>query len=87
MSLFRLDASIRVEGSRSRALADLVEHEWRAAHPGAGVLRRDVGIAPVPATTWGTAAFAGYVPEGPTLARTDRSHRHRGHPGRRAVRL
>ena len=29
MTLFRLDASIRVDGSHSRALGDLVEHEWR----------------------------------------------------------
>ena len=33
MSLFRLDASIRTEGSHSRELADIVEAEWRAAHP------------------------------------------------------
>ena len=31
MSLFRLDASIRVEGSHSREIADIVEQEWRAA--------------------------------------------------------
>ena len=34
MSLYRLDASIRVEGSHSRAIADIVEQEWRNAHPG-----------------------------------------------------
>jgi hypothetical protein len=28
MSLFRLDASIRVEGSHSRVIADIVEQEW-----------------------------------------------------------
>ena len=39
MSLFRLDASIRVEGSHSRELADIVEQEWRSAHPNAPVLR------------------------------------------------
>ena len=33
MSLFRLDASIRVEGSHSREIADIVEQEWRTAHP------------------------------------------------------
>ena len=33
MSLFRLDASIRVEGSHSRAIADIVEQEWRNARP------------------------------------------------------
>lgn len=36
MTLHRLDASIRVEGSHSRAIADIVEQEWRVAHPQRG---------------------------------------------------
>jgi FMN-dependent NADH-azoreductase len=63
MSLFRLDASIRVEGSHSRAIADVVEHEWRNAYPGEPVIRRHVGVDPIPATTWATAVFAGRIPE------------------------
>jgi FMN-dependent NADH-azoreductase len=63
MSLYRLDASIRVEGSHSRALADIVEQEFRSAHPNDPVIRRHVGIEPVPSTTWGTAALAGSTPE------------------------
>jgi FMN-dependent NADH-azoreductase len=63
MSLYRLDASIRVEGSHSRAIADIVEQVWRAAHPTAPVVRRHIGIEPVPATTWRTAALAGFTPE------------------------
>jgi FMN-dependent NADH-azoreductase len=63
MSLYRLDASIRVEGSHSRAIADIVEQEWRNAHPGESVIRRHVGVDPVPATTWATAVFAGRTPE------------------------
>jgi FMN-dependent NADH-azoreductase len=63
MSLYRLDASIRVEGSHSRALADIVEQEWRDAHPTATVIRRHVGVDPVPATTWGTAVMANMTPE------------------------
>ncbi|PRY31684.1 FMN-dependent NADH-azoreductase [Umezawaea tangerina] len=63
MSLFRLDASIRVEGSHSRAIADIVEQEWRTAHPHSPVVTRHIGVDPVPATAWGTAAFAGYTPE------------------------
>jgi FMN-dependent NADH-azoreductase len=62
MSLYRLDASIRVEGSHSRAIADIVEQEWRNAHPDEPVVRRHVGIEPIPATTWATAVFAGYTP-------------------------
>jgi FMN-dependent NADH-azoreductase len=63
MSLFRLDASIRVEGSHSRAIADIVEQEWRNAHPGEPVIRRHAGVDPIPATAWATAVFAGFTPE------------------------
>jgi FMN-dependent NADH-azoreductase len=63
MSLYRLDASIRVEGSHSRAIADIVEQEWRNAHPGEPVIRRHVGVDPIPATAWATAVFAAYTPE------------------------
>ena len=63
MSLYRLDASIRVEGSHSRAIADIVEQEWRDAHPDESVIRRHVGVEPIPATTWATAVFAGRTPE------------------------
>jgi FMN-dependent NADH-azoreductase len=58
MSLFRLDASIRVEGSASRALADIIEAEWRAGNPGAPVTRRHVGTEPLPSGAW-AAAVAG----------------------------
>jgi FMN-dependent NADH-azoreductase len=63
MSLYRLDASIRVEGSHSRAIADIVEQEWRNARPGEPIIRRHVGVDPIPATAWATAAFAGWTPE------------------------
>lgn len=63
MSLFRLDASIRADGSHSREIADIVEQEWRSEHPGQDVVSRHVGTDPVPATVWGLAAFAGYTPE------------------------
>lgn len=52
MSLFRLDASIMPATSQSRALADLVEAEWSAAHPDSVVTRRDLGTNPLPSTTW-----------------------------------
>ena len=68
MSLYRLDASIRVEGSNSRAIADIVEQEWRNTHPGDAVVRRHVGVDPIPATTWATAVFASRTPE---QSRTD----------------
>ena len=62
MSLYRLDASIRVEGSQSRAIADIVEQEWRSAHPDEPVVRRHLGVEPIPATAWATAVFAGHTP-------------------------
>src|SRR5579863_7469385 len=62
MSLFRLDASIRVEGSHSRAIADIVEQEWRNAHPDEPVIRRHVGGDRILATAWATAVGAGRTP-------------------------
>ena len=62
MSLFRLDASTRVDGSHSRAVADIVEQEWRDAPPGDLIVRRHVGVEPIPATAWATAVFAGRTP-------------------------
>lgn len=63
MTLFRLDASIRTEGSHSRAIADLVEQEWRAARPDEKIVRRHVGTEPIPATAWAAAAGALFVGE------------------------
>ncbi|GAB3598359.1 NAD(P)H-dependent oxidoreductase [Angustibacter peucedani] len=62
MSLFRLDASIRVDGSHSRQIADVVEREWSAAHPGSPVVRRHVGTDPVPATAWAHGVAASQTP-------------------------
>lgn len=63
MTLFRLDASIRVDGSHSSRIADLVEQEWRSAHPDSGVVRRPVGTEPLPADAWANAVTASRVPE------------------------
>ena len=63
MSLFRLDASIRVDGSQSRQLADLVEQPWRRANPDAALVRRNLAENPIPAETWVNAVSAGYVDE------------------------
>lgn len=58
MSLFRLDASIRTEGSVSRAIADIVEESWRQDNPDETVTRRHLGLEPVPATSWALCVFA-----------------------------
>lgn len=62
-TLLRLDASIRTEGSRSRALADLVEAEWLAAQPEGVVRRRELALDPIPSDAWHLAVGAGMTPE------------------------
>src|ERR1700744_4540765 len=63
MTLYRLDASIRVAGSASGELASLVEQEWLAAHPGDTVVRRHLGTSPIPADAWPLAVAASQTPE------------------------
>lgn len=63
MGLFRLDASIRTDGSASREIADIVESEWLAAHPGDSVVRRHIGVDVLPADAWGIAVGAGLTPD------------------------
>ena len=46
MGLFRLESSIRTEGSISREVADVVEDAWARDRPGDRVVRRDIGLAP-----------------------------------------
>ena len=62
-TIFRLDASIRQEGSVTRAVADTLESTIVEDLGDAQVVRRDLGLDPVDPTVWGTAAFAGYTPE------------------------
>jgi FMN-dependent NADH-azoreductase len=57
-TLLRVDASIRVEGSVSRALADSAQAAWEAEHPNGTVIRRDLGLNPIPADTWPLAVAA-----------------------------
>src|SRR4051812_39954984 len=63
MSLFRLDTSIRGGASRTGALADLVEQQWRDVTADTAVVRRHLGQDPLPATAWATAVGAHYAPE------------------------
>jgi FMN-dependent NADH-azoreductase len=62
VSLFRLDASIKVEGSASREIADVVEEHWLAAHPGDRVVRRHLGTDPLPSDAWAHAVSASWTP-------------------------
>jgi FMN-dependent NADH-azoreductase len=63
MSLFRLDASIRVEGSHSREIADIVEQEWQSHQPETKIVRRHIGAEPLPATAWADAVAGSWTPE------------------------
>jgi len=63
MSLFRLDASIFPGTSASAEIADVVESEWAATHPGEPVVRRHLGADPLPADAWALATAGGFIPE------------------------
>ena len=63
MTLFRLDSSIRTDGSASREIADIVEERWLDNHPGDHVVRRHIGVDVLPADAWGLSVSAGWTPE------------------------
>lgn len=67
-TLLRVDASVRLNGSVSRALADSAEAAWRAEHPDGVVVRRDLGRDPLPATAWPALAKAALGEEPATEA-------------------
>lgn len=60
MTLFRLDASIRSEGSASRELADVVERAYLEGRD-TNVVRRDVGRHPLPSSAWASAVAGSRV--------------------------
>lgn len=63
MKLFRLDSSIRQQGSVSREVADTLERAWREQHPGGEVIRRDLTGDPLPASAWSAAATGRQTPD------------------------
>ncbi|MDX6744670.1 NAD(P)H-dependent oxidoreductase [Actinocorallia sp. A-T 12471] len=63
MNLFRLDASIFPANSASSEIADRVEAEWAAAHPGGTIVRRHLGTDPLPADAWALATLGGFAGE------------------------
>jgi len=62
-TLFRLDSSIRTEGSVTRAVADTLETAIADQLGSVDVVRRDVGQNPVAADVWSASALAGFVDE------------------------
>src|SRR3954469_8992370 len=62
-TLFRLDASIRLTGSRTRLLGDEVERAVTARIPDVLVVRRDVGVRPLSPSAWADASAAASIPD------------------------
>jgi FMN-dependent NADH-azoreductase len=62
VSLLRLDASIRHNGSASRALADIAESQWLETTTDRTITRREIGTTPLPSTAWGDAVTASALP-------------------------
>ena len=65
-TLLRIDASSRNTASHSRALGDAFEAEWRALHPDAAIVRRDLAAEPVPHIADATIAGFYAAPEAMT---------------------
>jgi len=67
-TIFRLDASIRSEGSVTRAVATSLEAALLADTPDARVVRRDLSREPLPSTVWALALTGFHIPEGERTA-------------------
>jgi len=62
-TVFRLDASIKPEGSVTRAVSDTLQNAIVAElGDDTVVTTRAIGTNPLPSDAWATAAFAGYTP-------------------------
>lgn len=61
-SLYRLDASIRAEGSVTRSVADRFEAAFDNSAEDSSRISRDIGLAPLPATAWAGAVFGPHTP-------------------------
>lgn len=48
MNILQINASIKIEGSESAALADAIVATLQAAHPGAALVRHDLAANPLP---------------------------------------
>ena len=52
MTLFRLDSSIRTDGSVSREIADTLQRAYTDQHPHGAVVRRDLAVDPIAPEAW-----------------------------------
>lgn len=62
-TLFRLDASIRHDGSVTRSAGDVAERAVLGSSPGTDIVRRDVGGHPLSSSAWATSSAAAAVPD------------------------
>jgi FMN-dependent NADH-azoreductase len=61
-TFLRVGASIQVDKSASKALADSVQAAWQAEHPDGRVVKRELGQNPFPSRVWIYAACAERMP-------------------------
>ncbi|MCU1528582.1 MAG: flavodoxin family protein [Frondihabitans sp.] len=61
-NVFRLDTSIRTDGSTSRSVADTLETSLEDALDDVSIVRRDLGASPLPSDAWPTAVGALQTP-------------------------
>ena len=61
-SLYRLDASIRDNGSITRRVADNFEATLTDNLRDASIIRREIGLTPLPSTAWAGAVFGPHAP-------------------------
>jgi FMN-dependent NADH-azoreductase len=61
-SIFRLDASIRAEGSVTRSIANSLQSTLISALGDADVIHRDIGLSPLPSTAWAGAVTGPHAP-------------------------
>ncbi|MCU1585576.1 MAG: putative acyl carrier protein phosphodiesterase [Microbacteriaceae bacterium] len=67
-TIFRLDASIRNEGSVTRAVATSLQNALLADAPDTKVIRRDLGGEPLPSPAWAHALAGSHTPAGERTA-------------------
>lgn len=60
--ILRLDASIRADGSVTRAVADTLQNELKTHLSGANIANREIGLTPLPSTAWAGAVFGPHTP-------------------------
>lgn len=61
-NLLRVDASVRTDGSVSRAVADSATEAWQTEHRAGTITHRDLSAQPLPTQTWGLGVASAYSP-------------------------